>query len=110
MNGSWHDDLENAATIDEAVAFVRNYLGTLPAHELPRYCQPARIKYDADVDDLTYRLAQARRQPPPAPCNAELLGDVFDFFVHASLRISQINRKAASGLFFFPARRAGQMG
>jgi hypothetical protein len=76
MNGSWHDDLENAATIDEAVAFVRNYLGTLPAHELPRYCQPARI----------------------------------DFFVHASLRISQINRKAATGLFFFPARRAGQMG
>ena len=43
MNDSWHDDLENAATIDEAVAFVRRYLGTLPAHDLPKYCQPARV-------------------------------------------------------------------
>ena len=108
MNGSWHDDLENAATIDEAVASVQRYLGTLPADQLQglaRYCKPSRIRADGDVDDLTSKLAHAQRHPErglPAPA---LLGEVFDFVLHASLRIGQLNRALASGNVNFGWRR-----
>jgi hypothetical protein len=106
MNGSWHDDLENAATVDEAVASVRRYLGTLSADELQgyaRHCRPSRIKADDDVDDLTFKLAEAQRNPiipPPA-----LLGEVFAFVLHASLRISHLNRARVSGMVNYGWKR-----
>jgi hypothetical protein len=100
MIDSWHDDLENAATVDEAVASVKRYLGTLSADELQgfaRHCKPSRINADGDVDDLTSKLAQAQRNrgettPPP------ILGDIFEVVLHASLRISQLNRARVSGM------------
>src|SRR5882672_10910664 len=97
MNGSWHDDLENAATVDEAVASVQRYLETLPADELQgfaRYCKASRIRADGDVDDLTAKLAHAQRHPDGNPA---ILGEVFDFILHASLRIGQLNRALATG-------------
>lgn len=108
MNGSWHDDLESATTVDEAVASVKRYLGALPADELQgfaRYCRPSRIKADDDVDDLTSKLAQAQRNPAQSPPNPTLLGEVFDFVLHASLRISQLNRARVSGMVNFGWRR-----
>ena len=108
MNGSWHDDLESVTTVYEAVASVKRYLGALPADELQgfaRYCRPSRIKADDDVDDLTSKLAQAQRNPAQSASNPALLGEVFDFVLHASLRISQLNRVRVSGMVNFDWRR-----
>ena len=108
MNGSWHDELENAATVAEAVAYVQSYLGALPADELQgfaRYCKPSRIRADGDVDDLTAKLAQAQRQRGDASPAPAILGEVFDFVLHASLRIGQLNRALATGNVNFGFRR-----
>ncbi len=101
MDGSWHDDLENAATVAEAVASVQRYLGALPVGELDgfaRYCKPSRIKADDDVDDLTAKLAQAQHGPSAGAPLPALLGEVFDFVLHATLRISQLNRVRVNGM------------
>jgi len=108
MNGTWHDDLENAATVDEAVASVKQYLGALPAEGLDgfaRYCRPSRIQGDGDVDDLTSKLAQAQRNPQRDVSPPALLGEVFDFVLHASLRISQLNRARVTGMVNYGWRR-----
>jgi hypothetical protein len=108
MIGSWHDDLENAVTVDEAVASVQRYLGALPVDELEgfaRHCRPSRIKGDGDVDDLTAKLAQAQRHPSYAEPLPMILGEVFDFVLHASLRISQLNRARVGGMVNYGWRR-----
>ena len=108
MIGSWHDDLENAATVDEAVASVKRYLGALPQDELQgfaRYCRPSRIRGDGDVDDLTSKLAQAQRIPCEGRPLPALLGEVFALVLHASLRISQLNRVRVGGMVNYGWRR-----
>jgi hypothetical protein len=97
---AWHDEIESATTVDEAVASVKRYLGSIPAAdlaELSRYCRPSRIKADEDVDDLTFKLSQWQHRPAATHCDDALLNAMFDFVLHASLRISQLNRLRAIG-------------
>ena len=99
MNGSWHDELEAAATVEEAVASVRRYLGSVACEDLgtlSRHCAAKRIRGDEDIDDLTFKLAQARATPSDSR-NERLLGEVFELVLHASLRISQLHRRRARG-------------
>jgi hypothetical protein len=94
MNPTWHDELEGSQSVDEAVASVRRYLGSLSLHDLdrlPRYCDPKRIRSDDDVDDLTFKLLQLQREVD-APAQ-RVVSDVFGFLLHASLRISRLNRQ-----------------
>src|SRR4051812_32840143 len=99
MNATWHHEIESAATVEETVESVRRYLGSLTLHDLdrlPRFCDPKRIKCDDDVDDLTFKLSQLQREPnQPAPRAIE---DVFGCVLHASLRISRLNRERAQNL------------
>jgi hypothetical protein len=100
MNGTWHDDLENAASVQEAVVLVRGYLGALPPHRLgsmSRCCDPRRIAADQDIDDLTFRLSQAQRLEPEGAVDETVLREAFDLLLHASLRISHLNRMRAEG-------------
>jgi hypothetical protein len=108
VNPAWHDDLENASTVDQTVAFVRRYLGNLSAQDmerLPRYCHPSRIKGDEDIDDLTFKLSRAQRERSRAG-DIELLEEVFAFVLHASLRISRLNRVRVRGVAQFGWGRA----
>jgi hypothetical protein len=53
------------------------------------------VKAEDDIEYWTYRLSQRPRQED-AMIDAELMQDVFNHFLHASLRISQIRRVAAA--------------
>jgi hypothetical protein len=94
MNPIWHDELEAAHSVEETVASVRKYLSSLSLHDmdrLPRYCDARKVRSDDDVDDLTFKLSQLRAQGDPAAQAA--VSDVFGFLLHASLRISRLNRQ-----------------
>jgi len=94
MNPIWHDELEAAHSVEETVASVRRYLSSLSLHEmdrLPRCCDARKVRCDDDVDDLTFKLSQLRSQGDPASQAA--VSDVFGFLLHASLRISRLNRQ-----------------
>ena len=94
MNPTWHDELEGSHSVDEAVASVRRYLASLSLHDLdrlPRYCDPTKIRSDDDVDTLTFRLSQLQRE---VDAHAQrTVSDVFGFLLHATLRISCLNRQ-----------------
>jgi hypothetical protein len=112
MNRSWHDELENTGTVDETVAVVRRHLDGLDpaeARSLPPCCSAGHIYGDEDVDDVTFRLAEAHRGRMRAEQNS-VLDEMFDYFLHASLRISRQNRLRASGMILYPTYQMRQMG
>jgi hypothetical protein len=95
MNPEWHDELESAHSVDEAVASVRRCLSSLSLHDLgrlPRWCDPRKVRCDEDVDDLTFKLSQLQREDLDA---RGPVSEVFGFVLHASLRISRLNRQRA---------------
>jgi len=98
----WHCKLESADSAEEVVALVRDYIATLsPEHlgRLPDVFRSLRVKAEDDIEYWTYRLSQRPRQED-AMIDGELMQEVFNHFLHASLRISQIRRAAAAA----PAR------
>ena len=99
MNPIWHDELEAAHSVEETVASVQRYLSSLSLHDmdrLPRYCDARKVRCDDDVDDLTFKLAQLRSQADPGAQAA--VSDVFGFLLHASLRISRLNRQRVQNI------------
>jgi hypothetical protein len=93
----WHCKLEIAESAEEVVGLVRDYVATLsPQHlvRLPDVCRGLRVKAEDDIEYWTYRLSQRPRNED-AMIDAELMQDVFNHLLHASLRISQIRRAAA---------------
>lgn len=94
MNPIWHDELEGAHSVEDAVASVRRYLGSLSLRDLdrlPRWCDPKKIRCDDDVDDLTFKLSQLQRDGDAGAQHA--VSDAFGILLHASLRISRLNRQ-----------------
>lgn len=104
----WHDRFEEAASIDEMVAAVRQYAGGLAgaSPRLPAGCRAERIQDDDDIDSLTWRLADLSR----AHREDGALQQAFAHFLHASLRISrmrrELTRQAVAGA---PMRASRQM-
>ncbi len=108
MNPTWHDELEGARSVDEAVASVRRYLATLSLHDLdrlPRYCDPKKIRCDDDVDDLTFKLSQLQREIDGV--SQRKVAEVFGFVLHASLRISRLNRQLVQNVPMTPHTASG---
>jgi hypothetical protein len=107
---AWHDRIEEAASIDEMVQAVREYVSSLEPPALARVpgtCRIDRIVRDDDIDVLTYRLSDvSRRQRDDAT-----LAEIFNHFLHASLRISHMRRaQAQQAMGGAPRRAARQMG
>jgi hypothetical protein len=99
MNPIWHDELEAAHSVEETVASVQRYLSSLSLRDmdrLPRFCDARKVRCDDDVDDLTFKLAQLRAQGDPGEQAA--VSDVFGFLLHASLRISRLNRQRVQSI------------
>ena len=93
----WHGRIEMAMSVDDVVVLVRDYIATLaPQHflRLPDVCRGLRVKAEDDVEYWTFRLSQRPGLEAGAEIDGELLQEVFNHFLHASLRISQIRRDA----------------
>jgi hypothetical protein len=88
---AWHDRIEEAASIDEMVHAIREYVSSLEGcvrARVPGTCRIDRIVRDDDIDTLTYRLSDLSR----AQRDDATLQDIFNHFLHASLRISHMRR------------------
>jgi len=94
----WHGQLDACATVDEVLTLVRDYIATLtPQHlaRLPQQLRPGRVKGDDDIEYWTYKLAHARGPLGEEPVDAELLQDIFNHFLHASVRLLRIHKARA---------------
>ena len=108
MNPIWHDELEATHSVEETVASVQRYLSSLSLHDLdrlPRFCDPRKVRCDDDVDDLTFKLSQLRAQGDTNVQSA--VSDVFGFLLHASLRISRLNRQRVQSVARAPHTASG---
>lgn len=107
---AWHDRIEEVASIDEMVQAVREYVSSLEGAALarvPNTCRIDRIIGDDDIDVLTYRLCDLSRQRR----DDAMLAEIFNHFLHASLRISHMRRAQAQQVMAgAPRRFSRQMG
>ncbi len=105
----WHGRLKEAVSTHAVLHAVRAYLAALPPAQLlrlPEDCRPIAIRRDKDVDYWTFKLAKQellseQRQGDPA-----LLRELLDLFLHASMRISQIQRQGMAPVSGIPRMMA----
>src|SRR5512142_2686180 len=99
-DAGWHCHLDLADSVDEVLEHVRDYIATLAPQllaRLPESCRYLRVKAEDDIEYWTCKLSH--RAPSREPLvDEDLLQDVFDHFLHASLRISHIRRIAAEAI------------
>ncbi len=95
----WHCRLEIVETVDDVVRLLRDYIASLSPQSLmrlPDSCRMLRVKAEDDVEYWTCRLSQ-RMHSEDALVDEAVQQEVFNHFLHASLRISQIHRAGAAG-------------
>ena len=95
----WHCRIEIAETIDEVMMLVRDYIATLDPEvlaRLPDACRSLRVKAEDDIEYWTFKLSQRPAGGEGDGIDADLLQEVFNHFLHASLRISQMRKLAAA--------------
>ncbi len=91
----WHRQLEGSETVERIVATLQDYLDTLTPEDLarlPENCRAVRIKGDDDLEYWTYKLSRHHPAHTGAWVDSALLQEVFNHFLHASARVSQIHR------------------
>lgn len=107
---AWHDRFEEAASVDEMVQAVREYVAGIDRDtrgRIPPACRLERIARDDDIDDATYRLADLARERR----DDARVGEIFGHFLHASLRVSHMRRaQAQQAMAGSPRRSSRQMG
>ena len=107
---AWHDRIEEVASIDEMVQAIREYVSSLDAparSRVPGTCRIDRIIRDDDIDVLTYRLSDLSREQR----DDAALQEMFNHFLHASLRISHMRRaQQQQAMAGAPRRFSRQMG
>jgi hypothetical protein len=107
---AWHDRFEEAGSVDEMVQVVREYVSSMEGEvrgRIPVTCRIDRIVRDDDIDDATYRLADVTRERR----DDTRLAEIFNHFLHASLRVSQMRRaQAQQAMAGAPRRFSRQMG
>ena len=106
---AWHDRFEEASSVDDMVQAVREYVASLDresAGVVTKRCRLDRIVRDDDIDDATYRLSDLSREHR----DDTRLADIFNHFLHASLRISHMRRaQAQQAMAGGPRRFSRQM-
>jgi hypothetical protein len=93
--GTWHAQLEAAADVDRLLSLTRDYLATFsPEHlaRIPEDCRPGRIKGEDDIAYWSCRLAQHTHRETEVPIDGELMQEMLNYFLHAWVRLSQIQR------------------
>ena len=91
----WHEHLEACRDTHEILSLSRDYLATLtPEHlaRLPEGCRPGRIKGEDDIAYWSCKLAQHDQAEASYPVDAELMQEILNYFLHAWVRIGEIQR------------------
>ena len=94
-HSAWHIQLDGSAEVDQVLAITRDYLATFsPEHlaRLPESCRPGRIKGEDDIAYWSCKLAQHNHSDPGMRVDAELMQEMLNYFLHAWVRLSQIQR------------------
>ena len=97
----WHSQVEDAASVDQVIAGVQDFVSSLTpgdvAH-LPNDCRPGRIRDESDIDFWNMRLAEACRARWGTGDDGEMLTEVAQLFLRASVKVSRLAEVPAGSI------------
>ena len=89
----WHAQVDEATSIAEVVGSVQDLVASLaPADvaSIPEDCRPGRIRDESDIDYWNLRLAEACQATWGTHRDAEILTEMAQFFLRASVKVSHL--------------------
>jgi hypothetical protein len=89
----WRTHLKSAATEDDVVALVRNYLGEWDPDEiesLPPHTWPGEVRDRADIMSWMFRIGEVHSKFRGNSASLMRLQELLLFFTHAAVRVTQI--------------------
>jgi len=89
----WQVQIDEAATVRDVVAEVQDFIAGLTPSDishLPDDCRPGRIRDQGDIDFWNLRLAEACRALWGTNEDGEILTEVAQVFLRASVRVSRL--------------------
>jgi hypothetical protein len=107
--------IDEAKTVAEVVAIVRDHLATWTPEEigrLPLACRPGRIRDEMDIADLHSRLVDEYRTTRASGDALTALQLLTSFLVRSSVRIAELggDTRASTPATTEPKRSAGSSG
>src|SRR6185436_12295404 len=97
----WHNQLDGCGDVDSILSVTRDYLATFGPERLarlPSECRPGRIKGEDDIAYWSCKLAQHPDEDLDVPIDATLMQELLNYFLHAWVRISQIQRAHSNAI------------
>ena len=95
---AWHQRVDTAQSPDEVLGIARDYLSSLTSEDLvsvPEDCRPAQVDDESDIDFWNLRLAEELRSIWGTQREGQMVTEMAQFFLHASVRLSRISEPPA---------------
>ena len=90
----WYQMVDTAQTPGEVLDVARDYLASLTAEDLvsvPDDCRPGEIHGQSDIDFWNLRLAEELRAIWGTSRDGQMVTELAQFFLHASVRLSRLS-------------------
>jgi hypothetical protein len=91
---AWSQRVDTARSPDEVLGVARDYLSSLSPADLvriPEGCRPAQLDDQSDIDYWNLRLAEELRSIWGTERDGQVLTELAQFFLHASVRLSRVS-------------------
>jgi len=89
----WNERVDTARTPGEVLDIARDYLASLSSEDLvsvPDDCRPGCLEDQSDIDFWNLKLAEECRSIWGTTRDGQMVTELSQFFLHASLRLSRI--------------------
>ena len=99
----WHQMVDTAQSPGEVLDIARDYLSSLTADDLasvPDDCRPATLRDESDIDFWNLRLADELQAIWGTSRDGQMLTQLSQFFLHASVRLSRLGEPPPQGYAF----------
>lgn len=97
-SSAWHRQLEHTRSVEEVIEALRDYLATLSPEQLshlPVICRAVRAKAEDDIEYWTFKLSHHGADENEAWVDVDLMREIFNHFLHASVRLVRIHKAIA---------------
>jgi hypothetical protein len=96
MFATWHE-IEHARSPYLVVLLVREYVASIPPHELarvPEQCRPGRLLDESDITRCSGRLTEEYWQLRGTATDVGVLQELWSFFLRASIQLARLREQA----------------
>jgi hypothetical protein len=96
---AWARDLEHARSPYVVVLLTREYVASIPAHELarvPEQCRPGRLLDESDIGRCSVRLTEQYWKFRGTATDVGVLQELWSFFLRASIQLARLKEQGVA--------------